>query len=84
MKPGHLHAIAGATITRTLAVRNRFALFPDAHAHLSANIHEKCGHRTYYPKRIIRQKGCKYKCHRTTSTRRPPILPPSYLLPLHV
>jgi hypothetical protein len=36
MMPGHLHAIAGATITRTLAVRNRFALPPVAHADLSA------------------------------------------------
>jgi hypothetical protein len=32
MMPGHLHAIAGATITQTLAVRYRFSLPPDAHA----------------------------------------------------
>ena len=66
IKPGQLHAIAGATITRTLAVRNRFAVFPDAHAHLSANRHEQGGQCTYYLGRIIRHKGRKYKCRRAT------------------
>jgi hypothetical protein len=49
MMPGHLHAIAGTTITLSLAVRYRFATPPDVHAHLSANRHEQRGHRTYIP-----------------------------------